>query len=63
MINMKDIENIEKRLDDAKNLEANLESKAEKLGDSPRADSIKLQLTKVAELINHLENEKEELNK
>ena len=55
------IENIEKRLEDAKNLEANLESKAEKLADSPRADEIKLQLTKVAELIEHLELEKEEL--
>lgn len=57
------IENIDKRLDDAKNLEEKLESKAEKLGDSPRAEPIKLQLTKVAELISHLEKEKEELTK
>ena len=57
------IENIDKRLDDAKNLGEKLESKAEKLGDSPRAEPIKLQLTKVAELISHLEKEKEELTK
>lgn len=56
-----DINNIEKRLEDAQNLKANLESKLEKLGDNPRAETFKIQLDKVNELIAHLENEKEEL--
>lgn len=56
-----DINNIEKRIEDAQNLKANLESKLEKLGDNPRAETFKIQLDKVNELITHLENEKEEL--
>lgn len=56
-----DINNIEKRIEDAQNLKANLESKLEKLGDNPRAETFKIQLDKVNELIAHLENEKEEL--
>lgn len=56
-----DMENIEKRLQDAQNLKANLENKLEKLGDNPRAETFKIQLDKVNDLINHLEKEKEEL--
>ena len=62
MINM-DINNIEKRLEDAQNLKANLESKLEKLQDTPRAETFQIQLNKVNDLINHLEKEKEELSK
>ena len=58
-----DIENIEKRLEDAQNLKSNLESKIAKLGDSPRAETFQIQLDKVNDLINHLENEKSELSK
>ena len=58
-----DIANIEKRLEDAQSLKANLEIKLEKLQDSPRAETFQIQLDKVNDLINHLENEKEELNK
>lgn len=60
MIKM-DANNIEKRLKDAQNLKANLENKLEKLGDNPRAETFKIQLDKVNDLINHLEKEKEEL--
>ena len=58
-----DINNIEKRLDEAQNLKTNLETKLEKLGDNPRAETFKIQLDKVNELINHLKQEKEELEK
>ena len=58
-----DINNIEKRLEDALNLKENLESKLEKLGDNPRAETFKMQLNKVKELIKHLQEEKEELSK
>ena len=58
-----DIENIDKRLSEAPNLKANLENKLEKLGDNPRAETFQIQLDKVNDLINHLEKEKEELNK
>ena len=58
-----DINNIEKRLDDAQNLKSNLENKLEKLGDNPRAETFKIQLDKVNELIDHLNQEKEELEK
>ena len=60
MINM-DMENIEKRLQDAQNLKANLENRLEKLGNNPRAETFKIQLDKVNDLISHLEKEKEEL--
>ena len=65
MINMDtdNIENIEKRLEDAINLKTNLESKLQKLGDSPRAETFKIQLDKVNGLIDHLNQEKEELSK
>ena len=56
-----EIENIEKRLQDAQNLKANLETKLEKLGVNPRAETFQIQLDKVNDLINHLEKEKEEL--
>ena len=56
-----DVNNIEKRLQDAQNLKANLENKLEKLGDNPRAETFKIQLDKVNDLIDHLEKEKEEL--
>ena len=58
---MEDIQNIEKRLEEALNLKSNLENKLSKLGDSPRAETFKIQLDKVNELICHLENEKAEL--
>ena len=58
-----DIANIEKRLEDAQSLKANLETKLEKLGDNPRAETFQIQLNKVNDLINHLEKEKEELSK
>ena len=58
-----DINNIEKRLEDALNLKENLESKLEKLGDNPRAETFKMQLNKVNELIKHIQEEKEELSK
>ncbi|MDO5859565.1 hypothetical protein [Methanobrevibacter sp.] len=58
-----DIKNIEKRLEDAQNLKSNLEVKLQKLGDNPRAETFKMQLDKVNGLIDHLEKEKEELNK
>ena len=58
-----EIENIEKRLADAQNLKANLETKIDKLGDNPRAETFQIQLDKVNELIQHLENEIGELNK
>lgn len=65
MINMdtSDINNIEKRLEDALSLKANLETKLEKLGDNPRAETFKMQLNKVDDLIEHLNKEKEELSK
>ena len=50
-----DIKNIEKRLEDAQSLKANLESKLEKLGDNPRAETFQIQLDKVNDLIDHLE--------
>ncbi len=58
-----DINNIEKRLEDALNLKTNFENKIEKLGDNPRAETFKMQLDKVNDLINHLNQEKEELSK
>ena len=58
-----DIANIEKRLEDAQSLKANLETKLEKLGDNPRAETFQIQLNKVNDLIDHLEKEKEELRK
>ena len=58
-----DIANIEKRLEDAQRLKANLETKLEKLGDSPRAETFQIQLDKLNDLISHLQNEKEELSK
>ncbi len=58
-----DIKNIEKRLDDALTLKANLETKLEKLGDNPRSETFKIQLDKVNGLIDHLQKEKEELSK
>lgn len=58
-----DIKNIERRLEDANNLKISLESKVEKLGDNPRAETFKTQLDKVNGLIAHLEKEKEELSK
>lgn len=58
-----DISNIEKRLEEAQNLKANLETKINKLGDSPRAETFQIQLNKLNDLINHLEKEKEELEK
>ena len=57
------MENIEKRLEDAINLKTKLESKLQKLGDSPRAETFKIQLDKVNGLIDHLNQEKEELSK
>lgn len=63
MIEMNDVKNIEKRIEDALNLKKNLESKVEKLPDSPRKDQFQIQLDKVNELIAHLEKEKEELSK
>ena len=58
-----DIKNIEKRLEDAQSLKANLESKLEKLQDTPRAETFQIQLNKLNDLIDHLEKEKEELSK
>ena len=58
-----DIENIEKRLSDAQNLKTNLEAKLAKLENTPRAETFQIQLDKVNDLIIHLQNEKEELNK
>ena len=58
-----DINNIEKRLEDAINLKENLESKLAKLGDNPRAETFQVQLEKVNGLIDHLQKEKEELSK
>lgn len=58
-----DPENIEKRLKDAQDLKANLEDKLSKLGDSPRAETFRIQLNKVNDLIDHLEKEKDELSK
>ena len=58
-----DIENIDKRLNEAQNLKINIETKLEKLGDSPRAETFQIQLDKLNDLIDHLEKEKEELNK
>ena len=58
-----DIANIEKRLEDAQSLKANLESKLEKLQGAPRAETFQIQLNKLNDLIDHLEKEKEELSK
>ena len=58
-----DINNIEKRLEDAQNLKANLETKLEKLQNTPRAETFQIQLNKLNDLIDHLEKEKEELSK
>ena len=58
-----DVKNIEKRLEDALNLKANLEKRLEKLKDNPRAETFQIQLDKVNELIQHLQQEKEELDK
>lgn len=62
-MDINDINNIEKRLDDAQNLKSNIKSKLEKLGNNPRAETFQIQLDKVNDLIKHLEQEKEELNK
>ena len=59
---MDELKNIEKRLEDARNLKINLVSKLEKLGDNPRSETFKIQLDKVNDLISHLEKEKEEFN-
>ena len=58
-----DVKNIEKRLEDALNLKVNLERRLEKLGDNPRAETFQIQLDKVNELIQHLQQEKDELDK
>ena len=58
-----DIKNIEKRLEDAQSLKANLEVKLEKLQGTPRAETFQIQLNKLNDLIDHLEKEKEELSK
>ena len=58
-----DVKNIEKRLEDALNLKVNLERRLEKLGDNPRAETFQIQLDKVNDLIQHLQQEKEELDK
>ena len=58
-----DVKNIEKRLEDALNLKANREKRLEKLGGNPRAETFQIQLDKVNELIQHLQQEKEELDK
>ena len=58
-----DVKNIEKRLEDALNLKKNLEKRLEKLKDNPRAETFQIQLDKVNELIQHLQQEKEELDK
>ena len=58
-----DVENIDKRLNDAQSLKTSLETKIEKLGNSPRAETFQIQLDKVNDLIDHLEKEKEELDK
>ena len=58
-----DIANIEKRLEDAQSLKANLESKLEKVQDTPRVETFQIQLDKLNDLIDHLEKEKEELSK
>ena len=58
-----DVKNIEKRLEDALNLKKNLEKRLEKLKDNPRAETFQIQLDKVNELIQHLQQEKEELGK
>ena len=57
-----DINNINKRLEDAMNLKSSLEAKLEKLGDSPRAETFRAQLEKVNALIDHLQKEKDELS-
>ena len=58
-----DVKNIEKRLEDALNLKANLEKRLAKLADNPRAETFQIQLDKVNDLIQHLQQEKEELDK
>ena len=58
-----DVKNIEKRLEDALNLKANLKKRLEKLKDNPRAETFQIQLDKVNDLIQHLQQEKEELDK
>lgn len=55
-----DKDNIEKRLEDARNLKTNLETRLEKLGDNPRAKTFRMQLDKVNDLISHLEEELKE---
>ena len=47
---------LEKRLEDALNLKANLEKRIEKLGDNSRAETFQIQLDKVNDLIQHLQD-------
>lgn len=57
---MADKDNIQERINKAIELKASLESKLEKVKETPREEEFKLQIEKINALIAHLE---EELNK
>ena len=59
---MVDITNIEERIKKAEDLKVSLEEKLEKVADTPREEEFKIQLAKVNGLIQHLENEKENIS-
>ena len=54
---MPDKNNIQERINKAKELKASLQSKLEKVKGTPREEEFKLQIEKVDELIAHLEKE------
>lgn len=53
-----ELENVKKRMDIALAREMELQEKLEKVGDGPQADSIKMQLEKLDELIKFLQQER-----
>ena len=57
---MVDKNNIQERINKARELEASLESKLEKVKGTPREEEFKLQIEKIDALIAHLEEELKE---
>ena len=54
---MVDKNNIQERINKAIELKASLEEKLEKVNGTPREEEFKLQIEKIDDLINHLEDE------
>ena len=54
---MADKNNIQERINKARELKVSLEKKLEKVADTPREEEFKLQIEKIDDLISHLEDE------